>query len=364
MTNVSTGTKVIDGDGHIFEDFDAIAGFIPKMYRHPMKQEQMNSRIFPPLDHLHGSRESVSPAGLSGRGRDIGPEEWMAFLDEAKIDTTVLYPTAALAYGKIVSIDWAVAATTAYNDWLSETYLKRDSRFRGMALIPGQDPAAAVIELRRAVEELGMSGAMLPSNGFDTDLGSPIYWPIFEEADRLGCAISVHGGCHDGLGMDRLNRYAPVHALGHPLGVMISFASIIFNGVMDHYPNAKYAFLEGGVAWVLMALERFDRSHETHMEFDPLKRWGPQIGEKVSDYIIRHAQEDRLFIGIEGDEPLLPTAIEVLGAQSFVFSSDFPHEVSNEMIKEELDGIRTNEQLTTSARDALLRGSAASLYRL
>lgn len=357
-------SRVVDGDGHIFEDFDAIARFVPAIYRHPMKTEWSNARIFPALDHLHGARESVSSAGQSGRGRDIGPEEWMAFLDEAQIDTTVLYPTAALAYGKIVSLDWAAAATMAYNDWLTETYLNRDSRFQGMALIPGQDPVAAVRELRRAVEDLGMCGAMLPSNGFDTDLGSPVYWPIFEEADRLGCAIAVHGGCHDGLGMDRFNRYAPVHALGHPLGVMISFASIVFNGVMDHFPNARYAFLEGGVAWVMMALERFDRSHETHMELDAFKRWGPQIGEKVSDYIIRHANEGRLYFGIEGDEPLLATAIEAVGSQPFIFSSDFPHEVSNDMIKSELEGIRTNDLLSPSARDGLLNTNASALYRL
>ncbi|NIO07170.1 MAG: amidohydrolase family protein, partial [Deltaproteobacteria bacterium] len=70
--------------------------------------------------------------------------------------------TQALAYGKIVSLDYAVESSRAYNDWLYETYLKFNPRFKGMALIPMQDPDEAVKELRRAVTELGMLGGMMP----------------------------------------------------------------------------------------------------------------------------------------------------------------------------------------------------------
>ena len=70
----------------------------------------------------------------------------------------MLYPTQALAYGKIVSLDYAISVCKAYNDWLYETYVKFNPRFKGMALIPMQDPEEAAKELRRAVTELGMLG--------------------------------------------------------------------------------------------------------------------------------------------------------------------------------------------------------------
>ena len=149
----------------------------------------------------------------------VGPKGWLDFLDDVGIEWTVLYPTTALAYGKIVSLDYAVAVSRAYNDWLYETYVKFNPRFKGMALIPMQDPEEAAKELRRAVTELGMLGAMMPSNGLPSPLGAKMYWPVYAEADRLGCCLAVHGGAHDRFGMDHMNMYVPVHALGHPWGL-------------------------------------------------------------------------------------------------------------------------------------------------
>ena len=178
----------------------------------------------------------------------------------------------ALAYGKIVSLDYAVAVSRAYNDWLYETYVKFNPRFKGMALIPMQDPEEAAKELRRAVTELGMLGAMMPSNGLPSPLGAKMYWPVYAEADRLGCCLAVHGGAHDRFGMDHMNMYVPVHALGHPWGLTINCADIVYNGIFDRFPRVRIAFLEGGVAWLLLLLERLHASHETHFQFIPARR--------------------------------------------------------------------------------------------
>ena len=59
------------------------------------------------------------------------PKGWLEFLDDVGIDWTVMYPTLALSYGKIVSRDYAVAVCKAYNDWMTDTYIKFNSRFKG-----------------------------------------------------------------------------------------------------------------------------------------------------------------------------------------------------------------------------------------
>ena len=41
-------------------------------------------------------------------------------------------------------------------------------------------------------ERMRMLGAVLPSNGLKGNLGSKEYWPVYEEADRLGCVLAVH----------------------------------------------------------------------------------------------------------------------------------------------------------------------------
>src|SRR5438105_10128418 len=107
----------------------------------------------------------------------VGSNEWQRFMTDVGIETSVLYPTYGLSIGVVTSRDWAVALCKAYNDWLSETYLKASPAFKGMALIPLQDVECAVTELRRAVDQLGMVGAMLPANGLKGNLGAKEYWP-------------------------------------------------------------------------------------------------------------------------------------------------------------------------------------------
>ncbi len=348
--------RVVDGDGHIFEDSPAIARFLPADYR----VQRTPDRWFPPGDHFHAFIGETPP----GSFRQVGPDGWLEFLDDVAIDAAVLYPTGGLAYGKGFHLDWAIALARAYNDWLHEAYLARSPRFQGMALIPMQEPEAAVAELRRAVEELGFVGAMLPSTGLKDHLGAKEYWPVYREADRLGCALGVHGGAHSGLGFDHLNNYTPVGALGHPFGLLINFSGIVFNGILGRFPNARFGFMEGGVAWLLLALERFERAHETHIQYNPRGELSPKADESVHAYIRKHVQEGRLYVGCEGDEPMLPQAVSQVGAEAFIFSSDFPHEVNNAMCKQEIGEIRESAELTDADKAAILHGNAERFYSL
>src|SRR4029077_12364031 len=81
-------------------------------------------------------------------------------------------------------------------------------------------------------------------------LGAEMYWPIYEEAEKLNCTIAVHGGCHHQLGMDSFANFFPVRALGHPFSIMVQAAGILFHGVFERFPGLRVAFLEGGATWV------------------------------------------------------------------------------------------------------------------
>jgi predicted TIM-barrel fold metal-dependent hydrolase len=352
-------TRVIDGDGHVIEDMAEIAARMPLQYR---KAAERNRTAFPPLDHLHTARAVETPPQRDGR-KPVGPEGWLSFLDDVGIEWTVLYPTFALAYGKIVSLDYAAAACRAYNDWLSDTYLKRDPRFRGMALIPMQDPEEAVKELRRTVTELGFMGAMLPSNGLPLPLGSKAYWPVYAEADRLGCCLAVHGGAHDRFGLDHMNMYVPVHALGHPWGLALNCANILYNGVFERFPRVRIAFLEGGVAWFLMLLERLHASHETHFQFVPQGEFSIREEDEPSDVIKKLIEADRLYLGIETEELTLPFAIKAVGNKPFLYSSDFPHEVTTASCKRDIGELMESEEMTAEDKAAMLQRNAERFYR-
>jgi predicted TIM-barrel fold metal-dependent hydrolase len=362
MARHSSERVVVDADGHIFEDSQAIVQRMPEPYRetaliHPFEP-------FPPFDHLHSARLVEMPEGAFNS--KVGPEEWLGFLDEVGVEATVLYPTAGVAASNIVNPDWAIDATRAYNDWLYDTYLKRSPRFKGVALLPMTEPEAAAEELRRVVEELGMCGAALPSNSLHGQpLGSPFYKKLYETANDLGCCIAVHGGVHGGMGMDGLDPYAGVHGIAHPLGQIISMASIVLNGVLEKYPNIKVGFLEGGVAWFLLCMERFDSSYSTHKMRDLRGRYLTlNPGENISDYMIRYAKAGKIFVGCEGGEPLLGTAVRMVGSQPFMYSTDFPHEVNSTTCMEEMDELIESEELSVQDKEAILHLNAEAFYRL
>ncbi|HXG52175.1 MAG TPA: amidohydrolase family protein [candidate division Zixibacteria bacterium] len=352
-------TRIIDGDGHVIEDNAAIAARMSSPYREIALRKGV---IFPPLDHLHTGRAVETPPQRDQRP-PVGPQGWLDFLDDVGIDWTVLYPTVALAYGKIVSLDYAVEAARAYNDWLYDTYLRFSPRFKGMALIPMQDPEEAAKELRRAVTRLGMLGAMMPSNGLPQPLGAKVYWPVYAEADRLGCCLAVHGGVHDRFGMDHMNMYVPVHALGHPWGLAVSCASILYNGIFDRFPRVRIAFLEGGVAWLLLLLERLHASHETHFQYIPPGEFGIREAEEPSDYLKKQIADDRFFLGVETEELTMPFAVRVVGNKPFLYSSDFPHEVTNESCKHDIGHLLESEAISAEDKAAMLHGNAERFYR-
>lgn len=354
------GVRVIDGDGHIQEDLAAIVAHMPPEYRRILGSNPQNA--FPPLDHMHSGRAVETPPQRDGRPV-VGPEGWAAFLDDVGIERTVLYPTRALAYGHVESLDYAVVLARAYNDWLAETYLEADPRFKGVAIIPMQDPEEAVAELRRAVTELGMLGGMMPSNGLPQLLGAKPYWPVYAEAERLGCVLSVHGGAHDRFGMDHLNMYVPVHALGHPWGQVVNCASIVYNGIFDKFPGVKIGFLEGGVAWLLLCLERFHASHETHFQYLPPGVSGIHESQRPDEYIIEQIRAGRFFVGCETEELTMPYAIKIVGNSPFFYSSDFPHEVTNASCKADIAELLESDELTDDDKAGIMARNAEQFYR-
>ena len=179
---------IIDADGHVRETDEQIMEYMSAGYR--SRREAM---LYFPLVPHHGWHRSI-PAN-DFRYQDFRvPDwrEWAGKLDEGNIELTVLYPTRFMHIGQIGNPRYAVELCRAYNDFLHEQFLTQDRRFRGMALLPLQDVPSAVKELRRVVKSHGMVGGILPAEGLPLPLGHALYRPIFIEADRLGCALSVH----------------------------------------------------------------------------------------------------------------------------------------------------------------------------
>jgi predicted TIM-barrel fold metal-dependent hydrolase len=292
--------QIIDADGHVNDRpcMEEISRYMPAGNR---------SEIFPAFDHIHF--HYLEGGDKRSRTGNVGPKEWVNFLDEVGIDWTVVYPTAGLAVGRIIAEDWAIAACRAYNNWLYEKFTSVNSRIKGMALIPIQDTEAACAELRRAVKELGMAGAMLPSNGegIKGHFGAKIYWPVYEEAEKLNAPLGVHVAALHHLGMDSIGVYYPVHALGHPFGIMAQAAAMLSYGVFDRFP--------------------------------------------------------KLRVGFDCDDRGLGFAVKEAGNEAFLLATDFPHESFDaKHCRHEIDELLERDDINQADKEAILAANAKKFY--
>ena len=185
----------VDADGHVMEKAEELIQYLEEPWR--SLEPVIPRRLLPTGDEFHTPR--IRRKGIFVES--VGPEDWLNYLDKTGLDLTVLYPTAALAHGYVVNSEWAVVYARAWNNYIYEKYLKRSSQFRAMAVIPMRDVPSAVIELGRAVNELGMVGAYIPSNGLKRHLSAKEFWPVYEEAEKLNCPIGLHGGWYSDLGL-------------------------------------------------------------------------------------------------------------------------------------------------------------------
>lgn len=337
----------VDCDGHVMENVEELAERIGR--RHKLEGQINPRRMVPSLDRFHTPRlEGRAPGTFDVT---VGPEKWLQFLDKTGLEYSVLFPTEGLAYGQIAFAPWAVAYAQTYNDWLREKYLDFSPRLKGAALIPAQDVPGAVAELRRAVGELGMVAAMLPSNGLGRHLGDRHFWPIYEEAEKLDCALAVHGGCYGDLGFNSFGAFPATRALGMPFPLAIAATGMIVDGALDAFPNLRVGFLEGGTAWIPLVIDRLDRE---------LEYGGLRLKMKPEEYF----RSGRIFVGCEGNEKALAYAIARVGPDPFMFASDFPHEISLGNCMEEINEILERSDLAEAHKQAILRDNTRRFYKM
>jgi len=110
-------------------------------------------------------------------------------------------------------------------------------------------------------------------------------------------------------------------------------------------------------------MERFTGSWASHVQYDPRGRFLQlRPNESITDYILRHIDEDRIYVGVEGDEYTLPSAITLVGNKPFVYSSDFPHEVNNETCAENIRELQESTELSVDDKQAILYRNGERFY--
>ena len=339
--------RIIDAEGHVMERDEDIQKFLEEPYR--SRQELLAFPFFPTLDGFHREARRVA----DGKGRHIvipDAGELLHFMGRTEIEQTVLYPTHGLGFGFIRDATWATVLARGYNNYLSEMFLRQSPRLKGMALIPVQNMSAAVTELRRAVNELGMLGGYVPAVGLREPLGSSYYDPLYKAAQELSCPLGIHGASGQGLGFDFFEQFVEVRTLAHPFAQMIQFTSIVWNGVLERFPGIRIAFLEGMCGWLPFVLERMEKEFEhkkTQLQTSPLEQ----------------VRTSNAVFHCELDEKILPQVIGIIGEEKLVCATDFPHEPAEECV-ETFKKFNLRNDLSAAVKEKIVFGNAQQFYRL
>ena len=114
----------------------------------------------------------------------------------------------------------------------------------------------------------------------------------------------------------------------------------------------------------MLLLERLHGAHETHFQHIPSGEYGIREGEEPTQYIKKLIAEDRFYLGIETEELSLPFTIKAVGNKPFLYSSDFPHEVTNESCKHDIGELMESDEITDDDKAAMLWRNAETFYKL
>ncbi len=290
----------------------------------------------------------------------------------------------------------AVGAGKGLSDSLFEIVEKRgvDVRYETKATALRTDNQGKIVGLTvkgsNGFQDLDSDSVILACGGFEAnpEMRTRYLGPGWELAKVRGTQFNTGDGIRMALdiGAQSFGHWSGCHAVAwdlnappygdrniadlfqkhsYPFGIMVSFAGIVFNGVLDRYPRVRFGFVEAGAGWLMAAMERFTGSWASHVQYDPRGRFLQlRPKETIADYIMRHIDEDRIYVGVEGDELTLPSTISVVGNKPFVYSSDFPHEVNNETCAENIRELRENTKLSADDKEAMLYRNGKRLYGL
>jgi predicted TIM-barrel fold metal-dependent hydrolase len=318
---------VIDADGHVEEELEAIVEAVPTGLRDaardiiPLDPDGERSRRIegrlwrPKYPYPGGGQNHLIAGGVRQEGgRD--PRRRLEVLDAEGIDVAVLYPSSGQLFGLFENPETAAALCVAYNDWLAEYCSVAPSRLVGVALLPQQDPAAAAAELQRAVTDHHFVGGVLRPNRIGgRTIDDAAFEQLWATAAELDVPLVYHEAYVAGIdtvGIDRMSCYAGCHIVSHVFEQMSAMVVLTLAGAQDRFPGLRIGLFEAGCGWAPSWAQRI----EEHFEYAPSDYRGGDPRGKLNR---------RMWLTFEIQEPLVGAVCASGWSENVCFASDYPH---------------------------------------
>ena len=167
----------------------------------------------------------------------------LADMDAMGVDVQVISPSPFQCYYTL-PIELADTASRLVNDGIAEHAGRKPDRLIPLGTVPLQDGRAAVAELRRCMLELGFKGVQVLTNVAGRELSDPDLQPFWQAAEELGALVVLHPNGFTEA--QRLSRFYLNNVIGNPLETTIALHYLIFDGVLERFPNLKLLAVHGG----------------------------------------------------------------------------------------------------------------------
>ena len=335
-------SPVVDADGHVMEPADLWLRYIDPAYcdraiRIARDENDYEVLLIDnrPLELVRGHMGvlggiGMDPVALQENGKltyadgcpqgGYDPRARLKVMDDEHIDVAMLYPTLGICWeGAVRDPKLATAYTRAYNRWIADFAREDPARLQPIAHISLLDPEGAVEEVARARKD-GCVGVYLSpdmaargNEHFDHPEFERFWAAVQDLAMPVGFHVVVRdkpafaGWFHN----DKRDRLFGFSFLA--IDVMAAFTQMISWGMFEKYPRLKCTVLEAGANWISAWLDRMDHKYEVMGEYVPTTL-------KPSEYFYRQC-----LISADPDESLTAAIIQQMGAEYFVWASDYPH---------------------------------------
>lgn len=309
------------------------------------------------------------------------------------IDKHVVLPQFSGWWSYLIEPELACRMARSHNESLLRVMQEFRGKILGSALVPLQDVHAAIQEMEWA-HGRGFCSVVLDKifpvkeHPYGEPLGSHReLWPFFKRAEELSMPIYLHNVQHGHrisnlpiFQRDGLYIFAPQEG-------QMSLVSLITSGLLDEYPKLQFIFTEAGTSFIKPLVQWLDKVLDSPPvdyddQEDPLNTRGPltKIGERLRRaraitpaqvFFEKNCQpasyyfKNNFYFTIETEEPELPEAIEFLGAERFLFATDYPHDDPGGRMKfEDVRLLRDHTKIAEDAKDLIRFKNAQNLFSL
>ena len=311
---------------------------------------------YTPTEYLDFLAEHGSPD--SGRGARVAPgaglsiEGRLGLLDEVGIDLQVLSVGSSTPY--LTDETRAVGAARLANDRYADLSSQYPARFAAFGTVPLPHVDAALAEVGRCLDELGMLGITVGCSVAGRQLDDPALAPFFTELDRRGTVLFLHPqgvGCGPGTG-----DFGMAWLVGAPVEDTAAALRLIMSGMLDRYPRVKIVVPHLGGVLPFLA-QRIDDLTGHSVARQRAEDQAPAIQGPPGAYY------RRLWYDTVNSHPAaLRCACETFGADRLLLGTDYPYLVGAQWAPL----VRYVEQAGFSPEDtaAILGGNAQLLLGL